>query len=220
MPFPAHALVLLLAGQTPAVPAKVPCVLHLKGDLKHRSPVGTSTSYWEESFTYAIPGTLTEETGADGSVVFDFQPAPDPNLKGSAALRHHSSTLVAGKVQDLTFDGKRFQAFGAVRFTAPLRGQALRAQGSFYVGGKARIVEASPEGERRYEEDRFVLSQPLPFLGVEPGANPAVQFTGSSLWALRNAPKGMALSGWIAYNGGPGARKATGRVDLRIETGR
>lgn len=207
--------ILVVQAPAPAVSQAFPCTLQLQGELKHRQTEEGVKIYSEETFDYTLSGTLLETTSAEGAVLFEFQANPRPNDKGKVKLRYHSSTLRGGAVEDISLEGKVFQGSSTIRFQAQSRGQAVTAMGSFYVGGRARITEASPTGTRQYEEERFILSQPLPDFG--PG-KPAIQFTGNALWALRNAPHGTVVSGTLTYAKETGPRTAVGRVEVKFTT--
>jgi hypothetical protein len=212
-------ITLLLAATAPPTqaPPSFRCVLQLQGELNRQQSEGGGSVTIKESFEYSIPGTLTETTSPGGAVLFDFVADPKVGEKGKAHLRHRSSTLRGGSMEELNFEGNRFQAFGAIRFESAGRGQAIYPSGSFYVGGHARILEASPDkGTRQREEDRFILSQPFPDPGPTSRSRPAMAFTGSSLWVLRNSPLGSTLGGTMTYNGGEAGRSATGRVDIKF----
>lgn len=220
MPF-ALPLLLALALQPGAVkPVPAPCVLHLQGTLNHLATSGGVQTRTFETFEYRIPGTLTETTTPEGEVTFDFTADPKAAEKGSAKLSLRSSTFGKGAMEEIQFTGKKLQAVGTFRFESRGRGQAIHPTGGLYVEGLAKVSKATPAGTEQREEPRFMISTPFPGPGAGPteAPRPALQFTGSSLWVLKNIGSGATLSGSITYPGGApaGGTSASGKVEFRF----
>ncbi len=216
-------ILLTLALQPGAVkpaPAPATCVLHLQGTLNHLTTSGGVQTRTFETFEYRIPGALTETTTPEGEVTFDFTADPKAAEKGSAKLSLRTSTFGKGAMEEIQFTGKKLQAVGTFRFQARGRGQAIHPTGGLYVEGLAKVSQATPAGTEQREETRFMISTPFPGpgAGVAEASRPALQFTGSSLWVLKNIASGATLSGSITYPGGApaGGTSSSGKVEFRF----